>query len=172
MSHVVHVTSELQINRVHDDDAGTYICIISTRSGNKTVPMSFIVHDPKNQFIHLKINQSYYENRDGDMIRWDVFIEAYPTPNIQWFDPMGATIKGSWPLRDGDKYAINNLETLTTLMIANLQVKDMGVYTVQAKSDDSTIIETLNITLEVHGKFSFLFNLIILYCNYYCTQSN
>ncbi|XP_044012996.1 vascular endothelial growth factor receptor kdr-like isoform X2 [Aphidius gifuensis] len=152
MTNLVHVTSELQINHVHDDDAGTYICMISTRSGNKTVPMSFIVHDPENQFIHLKTNQYSYQKRDGDTIRWDVFIDAYPTPNIQWFDPMGTVIKGPWPLSDSDKYGINNLETLTTLMITNLQVKDMGVYTVQAKSDDSTIIETLNITLEVHVK--------------------
>lgn len=150
------VITEMEIIDVTDNDAGTYGCTIATWLTTKSTSVNLIVRDPGIKYINLSTNKNFYKRQDGDDIQWVVTIEAYPQPDITWFDPMGNEIHGEWSVLDVNKYAIQVTTTSTTLRIINLEVKDMGVYVVQAKSPDSSIIEYQNFTLEVLGKFLFL----------------
>ncbi|XP_011631711.1 vascular endothelial growth factor receptor 1-like, partial [Pogonomyrmex barbatus] len=122
----VLVTCQLIILNVTDEDAGEYECFIRSIDDIKKITTNITIHE------------------SGSYIQWVVYVDGYPKPHLQWYNPNGVEITGN------QKYFVNTSATATILKIISLNVRDTGNYTIEAKNDQ--IIEKLNFTLDVIAK--------------------
>ncbi|XP_012285918.1 vascular endothelial growth factor receptor 1 isoform X2 [Orussus abietinus] len=145
-------TSELIINDITDDDEGEYTCIITTFYDSKRTSKFIIVYDPDVKYINLTSQDEdrHYQRKYGDRVQWVVYVDAYPQPQLTWFNTRGEKIGEGWTDPERSKYAVNATQLSTILRINRLDVNDMGVYILQATNDAK--MESLNFTLDVIAK--------------------
>ncbi|KAL2716305.1 vascular endothelial growth factor receptor 1 isoform X1, partial [Vespula squamosa] len=145
---LMHVTSELIIQNVTEEDEGEYECIIIVNGGTNSAKMNLTIHDPNKKYINLT---SQDPNRRNVRKNYS---------NVM-FDHNGHEILDDWSNPEITKYAINKTPTKTILRINRLEIEDMGVYTLEATNDYTN--KSLNFTLSVLAKPALLFKEIESY---------
>ncbi|XP_025269674.1 vascular endothelial growth factor receptor 1 isoform X3 [Camponotus floridanus] len=140
------VTCQLTVFNVTDEDAGEYKCIIRSIHDTKDTKKNITIHDPQIKYINLTSQHSerYYQGEKGGNVQWVVYVDGYPRPHLQWFEPKGQEITPS------QKYFVNTSTTVTILRINNLAITDAGDYILEAKND--YMIKKLNFTLDIIAK--------------------
>ncbi|KAK2588224.1 hypothetical protein KPH14_004258 [Odynerus spinipes] len=146
------VISELVIEDVRSEDEGEYECNITTFFNTKATKTYLKMHDPDVKYINLTPQdpKKYYQQHYGGKIQWVVYVDAYPEPQLKWIDPRGKVISGDSPDLDRPKYVVNKTQSSILLTINNLDMMDMGVYTLEATNAGG--MEYLNLTLDVLTK--------------------
>nr|XP_050846243.1 vascular endothelial growth factor receptor 1 isoform X2 [Vespula vulgaris] len=160
---LMHVTSELIIQNVTEEDEGEYECIIIVNGGTNSAKMNLTIHDPNKKYINLTSQDPNRRNvrKNYSNVMWVVYYDAYPEAHLRWFDHNGHEIMDDWSNPEITKYAINKTPTKTILRINRLEIEDMGVYTLEATNDYTN--KSLNFTLSVLAKPTLLFKEIESY---------
>ncbi|XP_017764514.1 PREDICTED: vascular endothelial growth factor receptor 1 isoform X2 [Eufriesea mexicana] len=146
------VTVELIIEDVKNEDEGSYECFIKSFRDSRRTIKNITIHDPENKFINLtaEAKDKHFKRKEGDYVQWVVFVNAYPEPTLKWLNTKGEEIVGNWDSVEKAKYSINSTPYYTSLRINNLNIEDMGEYSLQATNQDK--FEMLNFTLDVQVK--------------------
>ncbi|XP_020278228.1 vascular endothelial growth factor receptor 1 isoform X2 [Pseudomyrmex gracilis] len=141
------VTKQLTIRNVTDNDAGEYTCSIKSLHETKTTSRNITIHDPEIKYINLTSQHSdnYYEGKERENIQWVVYVDGYPKPTIQWFNPNDEVITES-----EKRFDVTTTTTVTILKIQSLNINDAGSYILEAKNE--YVIKRLNFTLVVMAK--------------------
>lgn len=84
------------------------------------------------------------------MVSWKITINSHPEPNVIWINNKNETINN-----DKNKYIITTEKLLTrtieTFAIKNIEISDIGNYTVFINNSHQNMTYTFN--LAVKGKF-------------------
>ncbi|XP_046814947.1 vascular endothelial growth factor receptor 1 isoform X1 [Vespa crabro] len=154
---LMHVTSELIIQNVSEEDEREYECIIIVNGGTNSAKINLTIHDPTKKYINLTSQDPIRRNviKNNSKVMWVVYYDAYPEAQLRWFHHNGHEITDDWSNPEITKYAINKTPTKTILRINRLEIEDMGVYTLEATNDYTN--KSLNFTLSVLAKPTLLF---------------
>ncbi|XP_067203643.1 vascular endothelial growth factor receptor 1-like isoform X3 [Linepithema humile] len=138
------LTCQLTILNVTDEDAaGEYECFIKSTYDTKRTTRKITIYDPQIKYINLTLQDTnrHYERNKGSDVQWVVYIDAYPTAYLQWFNTKGKEITKD------SKYSVDTTSLRTVLKISSLDITDTGIYMLKAKNAHT--IEKLNFTLHV-----------------------
>nr|XP_033335512.1 vascular endothelial growth factor receptor 1-like [Megalopta genalis] len=162
----------LRVTNVTYTEEGIYQCRVKDKNYEKNSRTYVQVHDAlfiKDQhhplqlllieclesidpFIKLTTTNPnrYYKRNIGDSMELVVDVDAYPPPDVQWFDTHGDEIPATLWLYGRLKLSVDIAHCKPTLRINSLNLNDMGIYSIQASNQYKK--ETLNFTLEIIAK--------------------
>ncbi|XP_078050222.1 vascular endothelial growth factor receptor kdr-like [Augochlora pura] len=138
----------MMIEDVTYRDENVYQCVASDLVDQLTSQMYLQVHEEIEPFIRMTTRDNYKHilRNEGDLFVWTIDVEAYPPPQVKWFYPDGDEIpKTLWP-SPKNRIISDNACCVPVLTIYDLDINDMGVYSVVA--DNQYIQESLDFTLE------------------------
>ncbi|XP_078038596.1 vascular endothelial growth factor receptor 1-like [Augochlora pura] len=145
----VKITTELIIKNVTFEDAGVYECKIRDFHTEKSSETNITVHRWIDPYIILTSQDPnrHSQRHKGDEVKWVVDVDAYPPPELKWFDKNGYEIPTNSSTSEESQFSVIVTCCKSILRINHLDFYDMGIYTIQAKNRYKT--ETLNFTLDV-----------------------
>ncbi|XP_076382319.1 vascular endothelial growth factor receptor 1 [Megalopta genalis] len=145
----------LTFENVTYEDEDIYECRVTDYDTEEKSEMYVQVHESLDPFIKLTTWDSnrHYERNEGDEVEWVVVVDAYPAPEIKWFntnsDEITATLEitTNSSTSEEPKFSIVNTCCKPRLRINGLNLNDMGTYSIQASNQYKK--ETLYFMLDV-----------------------
>lgn len=116
----------LTFKQVRGDDSGEYKCIFNNEHGSTSSTCKLNVVVPEKPVFKKKLVPQ--DVAEGDSVRFDVEVDGFPKPKIEWFDGVTKiTNKGRYQLtEDGNMYS---------LIINTVELDDTGAYKCVASND-------------------------------------
>ncbi|XP_076383505.1 vascular endothelial growth factor receptor 1-like [Megalopta genalis] len=140
----------LKVTNVTYKDEGIYKCRVDKFMYEKISQTYVQVHDGLlYAFIRLTTRDPnrYYTRHIGDEVEWVVDVDAYPLPEFKWLNTHGDEITTSLLTSEESKFSIDNACCKPIFRINNLDLNDMGIYSIQARNQFK--MEALNFTLDI-----------------------
>ncbi|XP_043489619.1 vascular endothelial growth factor receptor 1 isoform X2 [Polistes fuscatus] len=171
---LLHVTSEMTIQNVKEEDEGEYECEIKIHGSSNRAKMNLTIHDPNEKYINLTSQDSNrnYRKKENSHVIYVVYYDAFPEVQLKWFHEE-REITDDWSIPKETKYAVTKTPMKTILQVNRLKLEDSGTYTLEAANEHEN--KSLNFSLSVLAKPTLLFDEIESYyslgqiSDIYCT---
>lgn len=150
--------NSLQINDLDRFDGGYYRCEVEDNAGNKNSESYFITTLEKGKsLIEIREPNDLYllniSSKDKTNAVWMVEYNGHPKPELVWYDNNNNQIINNL-FDKRKKYEVTINEGHTTLKIFQVELKDMGNYTLKAFNEVGETKEK-QFELIVRGKSTF-----------------
>ncbi|KAI4489805.1 hypothetical protein M0804_003987 [Polistes exclamans] len=159
---LLHVTKEMIIQNVMEEDEGEYECEIKIHGSSNRAKMNLTIHDPNERYINLTSQDPnrHYLRKENSHVVWVVYYDAFPEVQLKWFYKE-KEIMDDWLNSEETKYAVNKTPTTTILRVNRLKLDDSGTYMLEAANELEN--KSLNFSLFVLAKPTLIFDEIESY---------
>ncbi|XP_014609483.1 PREDICTED: vascular endothelial growth factor receptor 1 isoform X2 [Polistes canadensis] len=159
---LLHVTKEMIIQNVMEEDEGEYECEIKIHGSSNRAKMNLTIHDPNERYINLTSQDSnrHYLRKENSHVVWVVYYDAFPEVQLKWLYKE-KEIMDDWLNSEETKYAVNKTPTTTILRVNRLKLDDSGTYMLEAANELEN--KSLNFSLFVLAKPTLIFDEIESY---------
>jgi len=117
-------SDSLQFSDVSSKHAGTYKCTASNNNGPGVSKLIEVVvkHAPE-----IDLSDALVLAKSSDSAKLVCSVQAYPAPKVIWY-------KGDKRLESSEKVTMENLGSLHSLILEDVQKNDFGIYTCKASN--------------------------------------
>ncbi|XP_044594039.1 hemicentin-1-like [Cotesia glomerata] len=137
------VSLELTIENVTSEDFGEYQCRLYEYASVVTGKINLQPHERKHLDLSLQNPRNQYSIKNEKSYTWQINVDAYPIPELHWFDSLGKEIVTSWQFYD---YNVNGECFSVYLTKSFFTADDSGIYTVFANNSEMKTI-SLNVVV-------------------------
>ncbi|CAG7717465.1 unnamed protein product [Allacma fusca] len=137
-------SSNLTVNNSTKEDAGEYVCTLSSFNFSANASYNVKIYDPLEQFLNVTTVQTSIIETAGQTARWVIRLHSVPAvKKIDWFDKTGqkATRNRRFNINDTNSKEI-------VLSITNVTLEDDGGYELRVTNSELNSSLLLNLTVK------------------------